>query len=186
MSSSDSSSFPFVYRQVVLHADLFNLCDVSELHVVLPHSHYKFAFDLFPTSMMFRYLDPRVTVSHVVASCLFSFAGSDKFIDFVFPSLFWSPDGSVGPGFSAEARFPFCCFLGPSFIWHHSFSHRWSPFHHFGNFELTRDFRDSHLFRCRRCASVHVLDPVLFFYFDCVDFFVCVVHEGDVAVLVMI
>ena len=43
-----------------------------------------------------------------------------------------------------------------------------------------------HLFSCCRCASPHVFDPIFLFDFCCVDFFVCIVHEGDVAVLLAV
>ena len=62
-------------------------------------SHCKFAFHLLTTFLVFCYFDPCVIVSCVVASCLFCLAKSEEVVDFIFPSLSWSSNSSVGSGF---------------------------------------------------------------------------------------
>ena len=71
--------------------------------------------------------------------------------------------------FNTEVGVPFCCLPCPLRSRSRCCYHRSSPFH-----------------PCFLRASFCVFDPLFFFNFCCVDFFVGVIHEGNVAVLIAI
>ena len=70
-----------------------------------------FTCHCFPCFSMFDHSDPCVVVLYFVAFHLFSFLWLEEFIEFVFPSLFWSSHGlyvwclMLRPGFHSAAFF---------------------------------------------------------------------------------
>ena len=123
-----------------------------------------FTCHCFPCFSFFDHSDPCVVVLYFFAFHLFSFLWLEEFIEFVFPSLFWSSHWSVCLVFDAEARVPLCRFLCPCFIWKRSRPHCQTPFHssvcfnpHVGCF---------HPFNGCRCDSLQVFNP--FFLFSAV------------------
>ena len=77
-----------------------------------------FTFHCFPSfCFFFCHFDPCVIVLCFIPFRLFSFFWLEEFIDFVFPSLFWSLHWSVCLVLGAEAWVPFCGFLCPWFVW---------------------------------------------------------------------
>ena len=143
-----------------------------------------FTFRCFPSFSIFGHLDTCVVVLYFVAFHLCCFLWLEEFIDFIFPSLFWSSTG----------LYVWCLMLRPGFHFAAFFAHRSSGIdailiakHHFilmcvsiqhGNLDCFHPFNGC------RCASFHVLHPIFLFNFSCVNLFISVFHEGDVTVLI--
>ena len=115
----------------------------------------------------------------VVSFGRFRFFCLQTFFDFIFPSLSWSSHWSVcfdsiklfylsnAPGGTMQFSVPFS-----TSSFGEPLSSIYLCFHH--------------VFFCFFCVSFDVFDPIFFFNFASVDFFICIFLEGDVTVLVTI
>ena len=136
-----------------------------------------FAFHCFPSFSIFCHFYPGVVAFYFIA---FPLAWGNQQISsahlfFVLPA----------------GLFVWCMVLRAGFHFAAFFAHRSSGSdailvvkRHFSN--PAWDFGCFHPFNCCGCASFHVFDPIFLFTFACVNLFIGVCHEGNVAVLVAI
>ena len=148
-----------------------NFCCCSALRAFLPFLSI-LVFSLPALSMYCCFFQ-------VVSFGRFRFFCLETFFDFIFPSLSWSSHWSVcfdsiqlfylsnAPGGTMQFSVPFS-----TSSFGEPLSSIYLCFHH--------------VFFCFFCVSFDVFDPIFFFNFAFVDFFICIFLEGDVTVLVTI
>ena len=143
----------------------------------------EFIFHFFPFCLVFCCPDPCVVVLYVIAFRLIRLFWLEELVYFVFPSFFWSFHDSACFRSSAECWTPSSCIRFPPFSLGVMQVSSLVSMSSFFVFQSSKRCWLTSFFFSFSCASPDVFDPIFLFNFCCVDLFITIVHEGDVAVL---